>query len=101
MYTHRCGTDVHIYEWDEWAQRTIPTPMVVGHEYCGTVAELGSEVKGLKVGDRVTGEGHITCGYCRNCKAGNQHLCRNTMGVGVNQPGAFAEWALPFDHGGA
>jgi threonine 3-dehydrogenase len=70
--------------------------MVVGHEYCGEVAELGSEVKGLQVGDRVTGEGHITCGYCRNCRAGNQHLCRNTMGVGVNQPGAFAEYfSLP------
>lgn len=91
-----CGTDVHIYEWDEWAQRTIPTPMVVGHEYCGTVAEVGSEVSGFDIGDRVTGEGHITCGCCRNCRAGKQHLCVNTTGVGVNQPGAFAEYfSLP------
>lgn len=91
-----CGTDVHIYNWDEWAQRTVPTPMVVGHEYCGTIAEIGSEVGGFQVGDRVTGEGHLTCGHCRNCRAGNQHLCRNTEGVGVNRPGAFAEYfALP------
>lgn len=91
-----CGTDVHIYKWDEWAARTIPTPMVVGHEYCGTVEEVGSEVTGFEIGDRVTGEGHITCGHCRNCRAGKQHLCRNTVGVGVNRPGAFAEYfALP------
>lgn len=87
-----CGTDVHIYEWNDWAKRTIPTPMVVGHEYCGVIKELGSEVTGLTVGARVTGEGHITCGFCRNCRAGRRHLCRETFGVGVNRPGAFAEY---------
>eukprot|EP00931_Biecheleriopsis_adriatica_P117972 TRINITY_DN93444_c0_g1_i1.p1 TRINITY_DN93444_c0_g1~~TRINITY_DN93444_c0_g1_i1.p1 ORF type:complete len:436 (+),score=46.14 TRINITY_DN93444_c0_g1_i1:58-1308(+) len=87
-----CGTDVHIYDWNDWAKRTIPTPMVVGHEYSGVIKELGSEVTGLKVGARVTGEGHITCGVCRNCRAGRRHLCRETTGVGVNRPGAFAEY---------
>jgi len=87
-----CGTDVHIYEWNDWAKRTIPTPMVVGHEYSGVIKELGSEVRGLKLGARVTGEGHITCGVCRNCRAGRRHLCRTTSGVGVNRPGAFAEY---------
>src|SRR5215813_14443937 len=87
-----CGTDMHIYNWDAWAQKTIPVPMAVGHEYCGRIVEMGSEVKGLKKGDRVSGEGHITCGYCRNCRAGRRHLCRNTFGVGVNRPGAFAEY---------
>ena len=86
-----CGTDVHIYQWDDWAQRTIPVPMTVGHEYVGVVSEIGSHVRGLSIGDRVSGEGHITCGYCRNCRAGRRHLCRNTEGVGVNRPGAFAE----------
>src|SRR6186713_556608 len=86
-----CGTDMHIYNWDAWAQKTIPVPMAVGHEYCGKIVDLGSEVRGLAVGDRVSGEGHITCGYCRNCRAGRRHLCRNTVGVGVNRPGAFAE----------
>src|SRR5580704_14989784 len=91
-----CGTDMHIYKWDAWAQKTIPVPMAVGHEYCGRIVELGSEVKGLKTGDRVSGEGHITCGYCRNCRAGRRHLCRNSVGVGVNRPGAFAEYlAIP------
>lgn len=91
-----CGTDIHIYNWDEWAQATIPVPMAVGHEFYGEIVELGSEVQGLKVGDRVSGEGHITCGYCRNCRAGRRHLCRHTLGVGVNRPGAFAEYlALP------
>ena len=91
-----CGTDMHIYHWDEWAQRTIKVPMAVGHEYCGEIVEMGSEVRGLKLGDRVSGEGHITCGYCRNCRAGRRHLCRNTVGVGVNRPGCFAEYmALP------
>ena len=85
-----CGTDMHIYNWDAWAQKTIPVPMAVGHEYCGRIVEMGSEVKGLKKGDRVSGEGHITCGYCRNCRAGRRHLCRNTVGVGVNREGAFA-----------
>jgi threonine 3-dehydrogenase len=89
-----CGTDMHIYNWDAWAQKTIPVPMAVGHEYCGEVVELGSEVSGFKVGDRVSGEGHITCGYCRNCRAGRRHLCRNTVGVGVNRPGAFAEYVV-------
>jgi threonine 3-dehydrogenase len=91
-----CGTDMHIYKWDAWAQKTIPVPMAVGHEYYGHVVEIGSEVAGLKVGDRVSGEGHITCGYCRNCRAGRRHLCRNSVGVGVNRPGAFAEYlAIP------
>jgi threonine 3-dehydrogenase len=91
-----CGTDMHIWHWDDWAQRTIKVPMAVGHEYCGEIVEMGSEVRGLGVGDRVSGEGHITCGYCRNCRAGRRHLCRNTVGVGVNRPGCFAEYmALP------
>jgi threonine 3-dehydrogenase len=89
-----CGTDMHIYNWDAWAQKTIPVPMAVGHEYCGEVVEIGSEVSGFKVGDRVSGEGHITCGHCRNCRAGRRHLCRNTVGVGVNRPGAFAEYVV-------
>jgi threonine 3-dehydrogenase len=86
-----CGTDLHIFNWDAWAQRTIPVPMTVGHEFVGTVAAVGRDVAGLAVGDRVSGEGHITCGACRNCRAGRQHLCRNTVGVGVNRPGSFAE----------
>ncbi|WP_405601910.1 MULTISPECIES: L-threonine 3-dehydrogenase [unclassified Pseudoalteromonas] len=89
-----CGTDVHIYKWDEWASKTIPTPMVVGHEYVGEVVDMGQEVRGFKVGDRVSGEGHITCGHCRNCRAGRVHLCRNTTGVGVNREGAFAEYLV-------
>ncbi|MCA9611216.1 MAG: L-threonine 3-dehydrogenase, partial [Myxococcales bacterium] len=87
-----CGTDVHIYNWDEWAQGTIPVPMTVGHEFSGEVAAVGSHVLGFAVGDRVSGEGHITCGFCRNCRAGKRHLCRNTVGVGVNRPGAFADY---------
>jgi threonine 3-dehydrogenase len=94
-----CGTDMHIFNWDEWARKTIPVPMAVGHEYCGRVVEVGSEVRGLRVGDRVSGEGHITCGHCRNCRAGRRHLCRNAIGVGVNRPGAFAEYlAIPADN---
>ena len=89
-----CGTDVHIYKWDEWASKTIPTPMVVGHEYVGEVVDMGQEVRGFTVGDRVSGEGHITCGHCRNCRAGRVHLCRNTTGVGVNREGAFAEYLV-------
>jgi threonine 3-dehydrogenase len=89
-----CGTDVHIYNWDAWAQKTIPVPMTIGHEYCGEVVEVGSEVTGFAPGDRVSGEGHITCGYCRNCRAGRRHLCRNTIGVGVNRPGCFAEYVV-------
>ncbi|QHJ12298.1 L-threonine 3-dehydrogenase [Paraglaciecola mesophila] len=87
-----CGTDMHIYNWDEWSQKTIPVPMVVGHEYVGEVVEIGEEVRGFSIGDRVSGEGHITCGHCRNCRAGRRHLCRNTTGVGVDRPGAFAEF---------
>ncbi|NRA60403.1 MAG: L-threonine 3-dehydrogenase [Psychrobium sp.] len=89
-----CGTDMHIYHWDEWAQRTIPTPMVVGHEYVGKVVAIGQEVKGFSIGDRVSGEGHITCGHCRNCRGGRTHLCRNTIGVGVNREGSFAEYLV-------
>jgi threonine 3-dehydrogenase len=89
-----CGTDIHIYAWDSWAQKTIPVPMAVGHEYSGEIVEMGSEVQGFSVGDRVSGEGHITCGYCRNCRAGRRHLCRNTTGVGVNRPGSFAEYLV-------
>ena len=91
-----CGTDVHIYLWDEWSQKTIPVPMHVGHEFVGEVVELGKSVAGLKVGQRVSGEGHIVCGHCRNCRAGTRHLCINTKGIGVNIPGAFAEYlAMP------
>ncbi len=89
-----CGTDIHIYNWDEWSQKTIPVPMVVGHEYAGEVVEIGQEVKGFNIGDRVSGEGHITCGHCRNCRAGRTHLCRNTIGVGVNRAGCFAEYLV-------
>ncbi|MFT2089394.1 L-threonine 3-dehydrogenase [Paraglaciecola sp. 2405UD69-4] len=91
-----CGTDMHIYNWDKWSQKTIPLPMIVGHEYVGEVVDMGQEVRGFAVGDRVSGEGHITCGHCRNCRAGRRHLCRNTTGVGVNRQGAFAEYlAIP------
>ncbi|WP_143731194.1 L-threonine 3-dehydrogenase [Microbulbifer sp. GL-2] len=89
-----CGTDMHIYNWDEWSQKTIPVPMVVGHEYVGEVVGMGQEVAGFQVGDRVSGEGHITCGHCRNCRAGRRHLCRNTYGVGVDRQGAFAEYLV-------
>ncbi len=91
-----CGTDVHIYNWDEWSQRNVAVPMHIGHEFMGEIAELGSEVTGFKVGERVSGEGHITCGACRNCRAGKRHLCRNTVGLGVGRPGCFAEFvAIP------
>ncbi len=91
-----CGTDLHIYNWDAWSARTIPVPMVVGHEFVGTIESIGSHVEGFNVGDRVSGEGHITCGHCRNCRAGRRHLCRNTQGVGVNRAGCFAEMlAIP------
>lgn len=89
-----CGTDIHIYQWDEWSQNTIPVPMIVGHEYVGEVVGLGQEVRGFELGDRVSGEGHITCGHCRNCRAGRRHLCRNTVGVGVDRQGAFAEYLV-------
>ncbi len=87
-----CGTDIHIYQWNAWASKTIPVPLAVGHEFSGEVVECGSEVKGFNVGDRVSAEGHITCGICRNCRAGRRHLCINTVGVGVDRPGAFAEY---------
>ena len=87
-----CGTDIHIYQWDEWAQNAIPVPLTAGHEFSGQIVECGSEVKGFTIGDRVSAEGHITCGVCRNCRAGRRHLCMNTLGVGVNRPGAFAEY---------
>ncbi len=89
-----CGTDIHIYNWDEWSQKTIPVPMVVGHEYAGEVVGMGQEVRGFDIGDRVSGEGHITCGHCRNCRGGRTHLCRNTVGVGVNREGSFAEYLV-------
>jgi threonine 3-dehydrogenase len=89
-----CGTDIHIWKWDDWAQRTIPVPMHVGHEYVGEIVEMGVEVRGFEIGARVSGEGHITCGSCRNCRAGRRHLCRNTVGVGVNREGAFAEYLV-------
>lgn len=89
-----CGTDVHIYNWDAWSRATIKVPLVIGHEYAGEIVEVGQEVRGYKIGDRVSGEGHITCGHCRNCRAGRTHLCRNTFGVGVNREGAFAEYLV-------
>ena len=93
-----CGTDLHIYQWNEWAQNTIKTPMTIGHEYVGEIVELGENVKGLNIGERVTGEGHIVCGHCRNCRAGNGHLCKETQGVGVNRDGAFAEYLVIPSH---
>ncbi|HMT02683.1 MAG TPA: alcohol dehydrogenase catalytic domain-containing protein, partial [Burkholderiales bacterium] len=92
-----CGTDMHIYKWDEWAQKTIPIPMNVGHEFVGEIVEIGANVyRDLTIGDRVSGEGHIVCGKCRNCRAGTFHLCPNTIGVGVNRPGCFAQYlAIP------
>ena len=94
--TSICGTDLHIYKWDNWAQNTIKVPMTIGHEYVGVVVEKGRGVKNVKIGDRVTGEGHIACGHCRNCRRGKLHVCENTIGVGVNRDGAFAEYlSLP------
>jgi threonine 3-dehydrogenase len=90
--TSICGTDIHIYNWDDWAKKTIPVPMVVGHEYVGTVETIGSNVQDVRIGELVSGEGHIVCGHCRNCRAGRRHLCPNTKGVGVNRPGCFAEY---------
>ena len=87
-----CGTDVHIYNWDPWARKTIPVPMVVGHEFVGRVAAMGANVHDLELGDLVSGEGHLVCGRCRNCRAGRRHLCNHTSGVGVNRPGAFADY---------
>ena len=94
-----CGTDLHIYKWDEWSQKTIKTPMIIGHEYVGVISEMGDGVKHLEVGDRVTGEGHIACGHCRNCRRGKLHVCENTIGVGVDRDGAFAEYlVIPADN---
>jgi threonine 3-dehydrogenase len=90
-YTGICGTDVHIYQWDEWAQKTIPVPMAIGHEFVGEIVEVGSNVSDFHPGDIVSGEGHVVCGRCRNCLAGRRHLCAHTLGVGVNRPGAFTE----------
>jgi threonine 3-dehydrogenase len=91
-----CGTDIHIYQWDDWAQKTIPVPLAVGHEFSGEIVETGIEVSGYEIGDRVSAEGHVTCGVCRNCRAGRRHLCRSAVGIGVNRPGAFAEYiAVP------
>ncbi len=87
-----CGTDLHIYKWDAWAQKTIPVPMAVGHEFVGEIVEIGSNVNDFKAGDIVSAEGHVVCGRCRNCLAGRRHLCADTKGIGVNRPGAFAEY---------
>src|SRR5271169_1945565 len=87
-----CGTDLHIYKWDDWAQKTIPVPMVIGHEFVGEVAEVGANVTDFFEGEIVNAEGHVVCGRCRNCLAGRRHLCKDTMGIGVNRPGAFAEF---------
>ena len=96
LRTGICGTDFHIYSWDAWAQKTVPVPLVIGHEFVGRVVEVGSNVKDFHPGDIVSGEGHVVCGRCRNCLAGRRHLCKDTKGVGVNRPGAFAEYlALP------
>jgi len=92
--TSICGSDLHIYHWDHWAATTIPVPMQIGHEFVGRVAEVGSLVRGLEPGQRVSGEGHITCGHCRNCRAGRRHFCRNTVGVGINRPGCFADFLV-------
>src|SRR5881394_2979366 len=89
-----CGTDLHIYKWDDWAKKTIPVPMVVGHEFVGEIVEVGSNVKDFFPGQIVSGEGHVICGHCRNCLAGRRHLCADTKGVGVNRPGAFAEYLV-------
>src|ERR1700690_777925 len=92
LRTGICGTDLHIYKWDAWARRTIPVPLVIGHEFVGEIVEVGANVKDFNVGDIVSGEGHVVCGRCRNCLAGRRHLCKDTQGVGVNRPGAFAEY---------
>ena len=94
-----CGTDVHIYNWDDWARRTIPVPMAIGHEFAGEIVDVGGNVNDFHAGDIVTGEGHVVCGRCRNCLAGRRHLCAHTLGVGVNRPGAFADYvALPMSN---
>ena len=98
-HTAICGTDMHIYNWDEWAQATVPVGMAVGHEFVGHIVAKGSQVQAYQIGQRVSGEGHITCGQCRNCRAGRRHLCIHTVGIGVNRAGAFAEYlSLPVDN---
>ncbi|MDX1447667.1 MAG: L-threonine 3-dehydrogenase [Acidimicrobiia bacterium] len=98
-YTSICGTDLHIRSWDPWAAATVPAPMIVGHEFTGVVADHGDDVEGLPVGTRVSGEGHITCGHCRNCRGGRRNYCRNHLGLGVTRPGAFADYVvLPTDN---
>src|SRR5512143_2743746 len=92
LRTGICGTDVHIYNWDAWSQRTVPVPLVIGHEVVGRIVEVGSNVTDFHVGEIVSGEGHVVCGRCRNCLAGRRHLCKDTQGIGVNRPGAFAEF---------
>ena len=89
-----CGTDLHIYQWDEWAARTIKPPLVLGHEFVGRIVEIGVGVKGYEEGQRVSAEGHIVCGVCRNCRAGKPHLCPHTIGIGVNRDGGFAEYVV-------
>jgi threonine 3-dehydrogenase len=94
LCTGICGTDLHIYDWNEWAQEVIRVPLIIGHEFCGEIVEVGSNVADLHPGDLVSGEGHVVCGRCRNCLAGRRHLCAHTQGVGVNRPGAFAEYVV-------
>src|SRR6195256_4068431 len=99
LRTGICGTDLHIYKWDAGAQRTIPVPMAVGHEFVGAIVEVGSNVMDFRIGEIVSGEGHVVCGHCRNCLAGRRHLCKDTKGGGVTRPGAFAEYlALPMSN---
>ncbi|MED5433810.1 MAG: L-threonine 3-dehydrogenase [Candidatus Neomarinimicrobiota bacterium] len=93
-HTAICGTDMHIYDWDEWAQKNLELPLIIGHEFCGIIEEIGAGVTHYKVGDRVSGEGHLTCGYCRNCRAGKRHLCHKTIGIGIHRNGAFAEYLV-------
>lgn len=91
-----CGTDIHIYNWDAWAQQTVPVPLTIGHEFVGEIVDMGQEVRGLNIGDRVSGEGHLACGFCRNCRAGRRHVCRKNISIGVTRTGCFAEYlALP------
>lgn len=94
LVTGICGTDLHIYEWDERAQKTIPVPLIIGHEFVGEIVAVGSNVNDFQIGDIVSGEGYVVCGRCRNCLAGRRNICAHTMGVGVNRPGAFAEFIV-------
>ena len=93
-HTALCGTDLHIYKWNDWAQRTLELPLITGHEFCGIIEEIGPGVTHFNEGDRVSGEGHITCGYCRNCRAGKRHICHKAVGIGIQRPGAFAEFLV-------